>query len=324
MGKRWIVFLFLLLASAPGSAQERKRRLAVMNFDYGTVYSSVSYIFNSNVDVGKGMADLLVDKLVASGVYQVYERKELERILKEQNFSNSDRANPATAARIGQMIGVDAIIVGSITKFGRDDKTTEVGAVGRITGRWGISGVGKKESKAVVGLSARIVNVDTGEVVATATADGESTRSGAALLGAGGAQSASGGGYYDMSSRNFASTLIGEASLKAVEAVAGQLDLQAARVPLRSRQLSALVADVSGNVLIINLGAKAGVKVGDKFQISRQGREITDPATGRVIKRVTEKIGELVITEVDELSATGKFSGAGEPRVGDAAVTTTH
>lgn len=324
MGKRWIVFLFLLLASAPGSAQERKRRLAVMNFDYGTVYSSVSYIFNSNVDVGKGMADLLVDKLVASGVYQVYERKELERILKEQNFSNSDRANPATAARIGQMIGVDAIIVGSITKFGRDDKTTEVGAVGRITSRWGISGVGKKESKAVVGLSARIVNVDTGEVVATATADGESTRSGAALLGAGGAQSASGGGYYDMSSRNFASTLIGEASLKAVEGVARQLDLQAARVPLRSRQLSALVADVSGNVLVINLGSKAGVKVGDKFQISRQGREITDPATGRVIKRITEQVGELVITEVDELSATGKFSGSGEPRVGDAAVTTTH
>ncbi|MBI3683942.1 MAG: curli production assembly protein CsgG [Acidobacteria bacterium] len=301
----------------PLTPQERKRRVAIMNFEYGTVSSSVASIFNTNVDVGRGIADILVDKLVTSGAYQVYERKALDKILQEQNFSNSDRANPASAARIGQLIGVDAIIVGSITQFGRDDKTTEVGAIGRVTGRYGISGVGKRESKAVVALTSRIINVDTGEIVATASGTGQSTRGGTALLGAGGGQTASGGGYYDMSSRNFAATILGEAVTKAVEVTAKQLDASVSRVPARTIRLQGLVADVNGGILIINIGSKAGVKSGDKLEVSRPGREITDPATGRVIRRITDRVGELVITEADESSATGRFSGSGEPKVGD-------
>lgn len=317
MTSRIIVILFTIIALLPLSAQERKRRVAVLNFDYATVHSYVASIFNSNVDVGKGVADLMVEKMVASGVYQVYERKALEKLLAEQNLSNSDRADPATAARIGQLIGVDAIVFGSITQFGRDDKTTEVGAIGRATSRYGITGIGKRQSKAVVALSARIVNVDTGEVVLTASGTGESTRGGAALLGSGGAQSASGGGYYDMTSRNFASTIIGEATTKAVENTARQLDNGAPRVPVRTIRLQGLVADVSGDTIIINIGAKAGVKKGDKLEVSRQGREITDPATGRVIRRIPDRLGDIVITEIDDLSATGKFTGAGQPQVGD-------
>lgn len=307
----------VLLVSTCANAEDRKRKVAVLNFDYSTVSSYVFSIFNSNVDVGKGVADLMVDKLVANGNYQVYERKALEKILQEQNFSNSDRANPATAARIGQLIGVDAIIVGSITQFGRDDKTTEVGAIGRVTGRYGISGVGKKESKAIVNITARIVNVDTGEIVASSTGHGESTRSGTALLGSGGGQSSSGGGYYDMTSHNFAGTLLGEAVNKATEDSAKQLGTQSARVPIRTVRLQGLVADANNGILIVNLGSKAGVKVGDRFEISRKGREIKDPTTGAVIRRITDRLGEVVITEVDELSATGKFSGSGTSQVGD-------
>ncbi len=317
MSSRIVVIFFTICALLPLSAQERKRRVAVLNFDYATVQSFAASIFNANVDVGKGVADMMVDKLVSTGVYQVYERKALEKILAEQNLSNSDRADPATAARIGQLIGVDAIVFGSITQFGRDDKTTEVGAIGRATGRYGITGIGKRQSKAVVALSARIVNVDTAEVVVTASGTGESTRGGAALLGSGGAQSASGGGYYDMTSRNFASTIIGEATTKAVENTARQLDTNASRVPVRTIRLQGLVADVSGDTIIVNIGAKAGVKKGDKLEVSRQGREITDPATGRVIRRITDQVGELVITEVDDLSATGKFTGSGQVQVGD-------
>jgi hypothetical protein len=81
--------------------------------------------------------------------------------------------------------------------------------------------------------------------------------------------------------------------------------------------MQALVADVSGDTLIINAGSRVGLKVGDKLLISRSNREVKDPATGRVIKRIEDQIGELVITEVDDSSATGKFSGAGMPQVGD-------
>lgn len=312
-----VACLFLVVLPLGAQQQARKRRVAVLNFDYATVYSSVQALFNSNVDVGKGVADLLVDKLVASGVYQVYERKNMDKILTEQNFSNSDRANPATAARIGQLIGVDAIIIGSITQFGRDDKATEVGAIGRVTGRYGISGIGKKESKAVVALNARLINVDTGEVMGVASGQGASTRSGTALTGSGGAQTSSGGGYYDMSSRNFASTIIGEAVTKATEQLAQGVDGNADRISIRSVKMQALVADVSGDTIIINAGSRVGLKVGDKLEISRSNREVKDPATGRVIKRIMDQIGEMVITEVDDSSATGMFSGAGKPQVGD-------
>jgi hypothetical protein len=45
-------------ASAP--AQARRKRVAVFDFDYGTVHSNVAAIFGQDVDVGKGISDLLV------------------------------------------------------------------------------------------------------------------------------------------------------------------------------------------------------------------------------------------------------------------------
>ena len=107
---------------------QTKKRVAVMNFDYATVHSNVAAIFGSNVDIGKGIADLMVERLVNDGVFSVIERKALDKILAEQNFSNSDRVDANSAAKIGRLLGVDAIIKGSITQFGRDDKSTNYGA----------------------------------------------------------------------------------------------------------------------------------------------------------------------------------------------------
>jgi curli biogenesis system outer membrane secretion channel CsgG len=45
------------------------------------------------------------------------------------------------------VLGVDAIVIGSITQFGRDDRQTNVGGVGRVTGRFGIGGVSRSESR---------------------------------------------------------------------------------------------------------------------------------------------------------------------------------
>src|SRR5215813_5116377 len=153
MSRLWRVIVVLALLVACAAAQApRKKRVAVMNFDYGTVRSDVAAIWGTDQDIGKGIADLLVQKLVEDGQYSVIERKVLDKILAEQNFSNSDRADPTSAARIGKVLGVDAIIIGSITKFGRDDKSTTVSGagLGRLTGGFGLGGVSKNDSKAVV------------------------------------------------------------------------------------------------------------------------------------------------------------------------------
>src|ERR1700704_4858541 len=188
----------------------RKRRVAIFDFDYATVHGGVAALFGQDVDVGKGISDLLVKYLVKDGSYSVIERKAMDKILAEQNFSNSDRANPNSAAKIGKLLGVDAIIVGSITQFGNDTKNTNVGGAGGNWGGYGLGGIGRKKSKAIVALTARMVDVDTGEILAVAEGKGESQRNSTSLLGGGGSWHGFGNGNVDMGSSDFQNTIIGE------------------------------------------------------------------------------------------------------------------
>jgi curli biogenesis system outer membrane secretion channel CsgG len=308
------VFAFISVTHA-----QQKKRVAVMNFDYSTVHSTVMSIWGYDQDIGKGIADLLVDKLVNDGQYSVIERKALDKVLAEQNFSNSDRADPSSAAKLARILGVDGIIIGSITQFGRDDKKTGVGggAFSHFGSRVGIGGVEKKESKAVVAVTARMINTETAEILASVTGKGESMRSGTSLMGAGAGGGSGGGGAVDMQSSNFGATILGEAVHAAVDDVAKQLGAKAATLPARTVAIEGLVADATGNTLVVNVGRKAGVKVGDRLEVRRKIREIKDPATGKVIKRVEDKVGEMVVTEVDDGSATGNYTGSGPAKVGD-------
>jgi hypothetical protein len=262
-----------------------------------------------------------VDKLVNDGTYSVIERKMIDKIIAEQNFSNSDRADPNSAAKIGKLLGVDAIIIGSITQFGRDDKKTSVagGALGGVTGRFGLGGVSKNDSKAVVAVTARMVSTDTAEILASSTGRGESSRSGASLVGSGGSNTALGAGGLDMRGSNFANSILGEAVRDAVNHTAQQLEAKAGSMPTRVISIEGLVADAAPDgTLIINVGSEVGVKVGAILAVKRVGRKITDPATGKVLRQIEDNIGQMTVTEVDAKSAVGKFSGTGKPQVGDA------
>jgi curli biogenesis system outer membrane secretion channel CsgG len=320
MFRKSAVFLAVLAALTTAQAQQKKR-VAVMNFDYGTVRSDVAAIFGTDQDVGKGITDLLVDKLVSDGTYSVIERQALDKILAEQNFSNSDRADANTAAKIARVLGVDAIIIGSITQFGRDDKSTSVGggALGNVTGRFGLGGVRKSQSTAVVQITARMIDTSTAEILASASGKGASSRSGTGIIGSGGSvYGPEAGGGINMKSSNFGATILGEATTKAVADLAQQLDAKAAALPTTVVQISGLVADVSPDgTVIINVGSRAGVKVGDRLDIRRKVREVRDPGTNAVIRSVEDSVGSIIITEVDETSAVGKFTGPAPAKVGD-------
>jgi curli biogenesis system outer membrane secretion channel CsgG len=317
---RKVHLAILLCALALGAQAQQKKRVAVMNFDYGAVQSGVAAIFGTNQDVGKGIADMLVDRLVSDGVYSVIERNQLDKIIAEQNFSNSDRADPSSAAKIGRILGVDAIIIGSITTFGRDDKSTSVGggALGGLTSRYGFGGVRKSKDKAVVQITGRMINTSTAEILASASARGESSRSGTGLLGTGGSDAGAAGAGLDMRSSNFGATILGEATNKAVTDLASQLEAKAGSLPTVVMTINGLVADVSPDgTLIVNVGSKAGVKVGDQLAVKRMVREVRDPATGKVIRRIEDSVGSVKITEVEADSSSGKFSGSGTAKIGD-------
>jgi curli biogenesis system outer membrane secretion channel CsgG len=314
-----ILLLFTLLLSSAEAQQ--KKRVAVFNFDYATVQSGVAALFGSNQDIGMGIADLMVDKLVQDGTYSVIERKQLDKILAEQNFSNSDRADANSAAKIGKVLGVNAIIVGSITQFGRDDKKTDVGggALGGVTGRFGLGGVRKTKSTAIVQITARMIDTNTAEILASVTAKNEASRDGTGIIGSGGSYAGMAGGALDMKSSNFGATILGEATTKTVNDLAAQLEAKAGSLPAAAvPTVEGLVADAAPDgTLILNVGSKAGVRVGDTLAVKHPGREIRDPSTNKVIRRIEDSLGTVKITEVEESSSVGKFSGTGAVKVGD-------
>jgi curli biogenesis system outer membrane secretion channel CsgG len=211
-----IAALAVIVLAAPAAAQSKRATVALIDFDYGTIDR-----WWGNEDIGKGIADLIVDGLVEDGSYRVIERKRLDLIMAEQNFSNSDRADPSAAqvAKIGKALGVKYIILGSITKFGIEDKGMKIGAGGWGGGKFGVGDVGTKKGKATVAIAARMVDTTTGEIMAVAKSDGTSSRSGLALGGAANHL----GGDFAIGSSNFRETILGEATEVAVKGVVAKL-----------------------------------------------------------------------------------------------------
>ena len=123
-------------------------------------------------------------------------------------------------------------------------------------------------------------------------------------------------GAFDMSSSNFGGTIIGEATRAAVDSLTSQVVAVAPQISETKVEIHALIADVSGGDIIINVGTSAGVKIGAEYDVIRPGREIKDPATGRVLRRVTTAVGKLKVTSADESSAQGTLTG-GPAKVGD-------
>jgi len=309
--------------ATPAAPQGRKKRVAIFDFDYATVQTASAAAFGTNVDVGKGITDLLVKYLVQDGTYSVIERQVLDKIMAEQNFSNSDRANPNSAAKIGQLLGVDAIIVGAVTQFGNDTKNTNVGGGGGGFGGFGIGGIHHSNTKAIVNIDARIVNIDTAEILGVAEGHGESSRSSTGLLGGGGNWHGWGGGAVDFGSSDFQQTILGEAVKASVAQLSAGLIADNTKISVRTIVVSGLVASVDGGQIVLNVGAKAGLKVGDQLSVERVTKEIKDPATGQVIRRLATPVGVVRVTDVDDISAiAAPVSGAGF-KVGDAVKTVT-
>jgi curli biogenesis system outer membrane secretion channel CsgG len=317
MNQRTVVTL--LAASAALSFGQAKKTMSIDNFDYSTVMTAVQSIFGTQQNIGQGIQAMMTKRIAEDGRFTIVERRKANELLKEQDFAASNRVKQGNGARTGQIKGADLTLMGDIVVFGRDDRKVG-GAVGAIVpGGGGIVGGSKSDYKAVVVLDYRIVDVETSEVVATGEARGESKRTskgfGAALL-AGGVFA---GGAVNMTSSNFGETIIGEATMDAVNKLAEQVKTGAVTggASDRTDDLDARVADVSGNSITINAGAAAGLKVGQTFTIYHKGKEIKDPSTGEVLDVQTTPIGQLTITTVRDRIAIGNYNGSTPPVNGD-------
>lgn len=302
---------------------DAKRRVAILPFEYGAVSSSVG-----TVDVGKGITTLMISRLVNDGTYRVVDRQMLDQILKEQNLSVSDRADPATAIKIGKILSCDAIIVGTVTHFGFENKSMNIGAAASAAasyipyaGGFGFGSLGVKKSKVKVAIDARIIDTATTEILGVAEGQGESKRSGASLWGGGGSGWSGGSGGFDFGSDGFASSIAGEATHAAVDQLATQIVGLSAKIPdnqsIASADCRGKIADVTGDQVIINVGKVNGLNTGDSLQVDRPYKTIKDPETGKVLKELTATVGVITIKSVENDNATCAVVRGSGIKVGD-------
>jgi hypothetical protein len=138
---------------------------------------------------------------------------------------------------------------------------------------------------------------------------------------------------FTFGSSRFQKHILGKATTKAVEDVAeGIAEKTAGLTPVvvtpevtptpevKPQVIEGLVAKVSDDEVVINVGSQKGVKVDDIFNVKRITETITDPETGEVILETKEKIAEIKISQVHERAAIAKITllGVGkEIEVGD-------
>jgi curli biogenesis system outer membrane secretion channel CsgG len=264
------------------------------------------------VDIGKGIRSLMTKRLQEAGRIRIVERANIQKIMEEQEFGAGNRSKRGTGARIGQIRGADVYLMGDIVAFGRDDRDKRV-SLGSIISRGGIWDrirIGTKEEKAVVVLTYRLVDAETSELIDSGEARGESLRKSKGLGGMIGLPGVVVGGSVDMTSANFAETIIGEATMAACDKLAQIMNDTIPNLPKRQVPVEALVADVTGSTVTIAAGSNDFVAVGDRFEVFRILAEIKDPVSGEVLDQKVEKTGNLVISGVRERVAEGRYSGA--------------
>jgi hypothetical protein len=112
--------------------------------------------------------------------------------------------------------------------------------------------------------------------------------------------------------------LMNECMDDAVAQLASQLELEFPKLPPRKPVIEGLVADADeSGQLILNVGAHDGLKLGDRLQVWRAGREIRDPASNRVLMHQDTLLGEAVVTKVNDISAIAQYKGTEPARIRD-------
>ena len=305
-------------SAAPTAAmlQAQKKRVIVDEFDYSAVMTSVQAVFKTNQNIGKGIRAMLVKRMSDANNVVIVERAKMDTLIKEQDMNAGNRVKQGSGARVGRISGADALLAGDIVIFGRDDKKTKVKGGGIFGGAIGAIAASSNQDKAVVAIDYRLIDAETSEVIATGEAKGESIRKGNALGALGGVLGKGVAGVeVDMTSSNFAETIIGEATQDCVNKLADILKDQTKSMKKSIREVEGRVADVSGGTLVINVGANDGVNSGEVFEILKIVREVKDPVTKETLDLVTEKTGEMTINSVRDKIASGTYVGS-TPQVG--------
>ncbi len=258
-------------------------------------------------DVREGLQSQLIQKLLASGNFDVREREataaaqgDQERAIDAQH-RGSEPANGTHRPARQMRTAADYIVTPTVIGY-------DPGKVERSGG--GLFGVniGDQKQTAKVSLNIRISDAQTGELIASETASGEDTvKTRGIIVNIGG---------LNFNSEKFRSSAPGKAIDKALEQAVNFIS-----VKLSGQKWTAKVVkldELTGRVLI-NSGSSRGVSAGMELAIYRRSADTTDPDTGAVIPGDEVKVGQISIERVESGYSYGKVTAGQAFKTGDIA-----
>jgi len=303
INRKYIVLfiLIIILLFSNLTFSQNLPRIAVV----GITSTAPGYIRRSDSPLSQGATDLMVNALLNSNRFRVFERAKLDDILQEQDFQHfSGLVEQTTAVKLGKMIGVDAILTGNITNISFKK------GVGFKIGPLKV-----RKSYAKVVMTIRIIDVTTGEILYSTVQEEEASKSG--VSGVLPIPIPGGIGF----SHEEAVDILSAIKLicnKVVLNFVAKMDKKT--VELSSAPLEGYVVKVvstsSGTItqVYINLGANSGIKVGDEVRIYREGEVIIDPKTNEILDRELDLIAKARVMEVKDKTSitliTKKFTSS--------------
>ncbi|MBP6008884.1 MAG: curli production assembly protein CsgG [Rhodoferax sp.] len=264
------------VALAPPARPTLKRKIALGRITNETSYGRSLLRDDAGDPLGKQVTDLLSKSLTESGAYIVFERPDISKLKDESNL---------TGAKLN-IVGVDALIVGSLTEFGR--KT--VGQSGFVSS--------SKKQVAFAKVDLRVVDVTTGHVFFATSGAGETSTESASTFGFG-SQAA-----YD-------GTLNDSAIRQAISEAVNRLSTEMASRPWQTFFLSA----DQGQYFVAG-GKSQGLRPGMLFSVQTLGAKVKSPQTGFEITLPGREVAQLRIdsnfgdTEAKEGSVGSLVSGS--------------
>ena len=234
-----------------------KRKIAIGRFTNETRYGRTFLRDGETDPLGKQASDMLAARLVESGAFLVFERPDIAKLRREQEF-------------IGQadMIGVDTLILGSVTEFGRNT----VGKSGFLSST--------KRQVAHAKVEIRLVDPRTAHVFFSAAGQGEATNEASDALGFG-------------SRADYDATLNDKAIGAAVSDVMNSLVSKLREKPWRTDILK-----VVGTQVFISGGKHQGLRVGDSLMVMRDGEKVKSAQTGFTIALPPTEVAWLQVTQL--------------------------
>jgi curli biogenesis system outer membrane secretion channel CsgG len=176
--KKLIVLLLLFCFMGCATQQigsryrEDSEETIELNLSLYTGPKKIIYVFDiknksefDDPQIGRGLAKMLTTALVESNRFRVVERTPeiIENILQEQKLSLTGVIDSQTAVSVGKLLGAHAVVIGEVSEFG-------IRKTGVYTGL-----TGSRTIKTRLVVDARMVDVETGEILAAKSGIGIST-----------------------------------------------------------------------------------------------------------------------------------------------------